>query len=285
MFSMLPTRNIVRVTLMVLALAGLAACAPAFAYRHADWLVVWKIDQYVDLNREQRGFVKNRLKQQLARHRAEALPVYEQFLTQVKTQAADGLTRDEVDWMFERYQQLRADLIQRVLQDGVVLLTSMNDGQVQHLKKVLRKENEKAERQVTEKMEKRLAKRASSALELLQDWLGSMSREQEQRIRELTYMLPDNDHPRLAYLKAGQQDLLGILQSKRDRQLLQQRLQDWLLSPGRVAPAYSRSQDEMREGLKRMALDLDRMITPRQRAHALNELQGLIDDIHLLATT
>jgi hypothetical protein len=282
---MLPIRNTVRVTLMVLVVAGLAACAPTFAYRHADWLVVWKIDQYVELNREQRGFVKNRLKEHLARHRAEALPVYEQFLTEVKTRAADGLTRDEVDWVFERFQQLRADLIQRVLQDGVVLLTSMNEGQVQHLKKALRKENEKAERQVTEKMEKRLAKRASSALDLLEDWLGSMSREQEQRIRELTYMLPDNDHPRLAYLKAGQQDLLGLLQAKRDRKLLQQRLQEWLMFPDRVAPDYGRSQEEMREGLKRMALDIDRMITPRQRAHALNELQDLIDDIHLLATT
>lgn len=41
----------------------------------------------------------------------------------------------------------------------------------------------------------------------------------------------------------------------------------------------------MREELKRMALDIDQMITQRQRAHALNELQDLIDDIHTLTTS
>jgi hypothetical protein len=281
---MFPAR-IFRILIILLAVAVLSACTSPFAYRHADWLLVWKIDQYFDLNRDQRAFVKGRLKEHLARHRTEALPVYEHFLTEVKTQATDGLTREELDWIFNRYQQLRADLVQRVLQDGAVLLTSMDDGQVQHLRKALRKENEKVERQVNEKVDKRLAKRANSALDLLKEWLGSMSREQEQRIRAWTFKLPDNDHPRLVYLKAGQQELLGLLQSKRDRQFLQQRLQEWLLFPGRVAPGYGRSQEEMRESLKRMALDIDRIITPRQRTHALNELQDLIDDIHLLATT
>src|SRR5690349_8702776 len=123
-----------RVSRLRLLLIGLMAgmlisCMPTFLYRHADRLVLWKIDEYVDLTADQKVFVRTRLKDLLAQHRKGALPVYERFLMQIKERSADGLDRQEVDWMFSTYEQLRADLFGRIVPDGAVLVSSLTDQQ------------------------------------------------------------------------------------------------------------------------------------------------------------
>jgi hypothetical protein len=274
-----------RVLVAVLAAALLVGCTTKIAYRYADWYLLWKVDHYVDLNGQQRSYVRNRLKDLLAHHQREALPVYEQFLSEVQLKMADRLTHEELDWIFERYHQLRADLVDRVVPDGAMLLTSINEGQVRHLERMLGKDNEKAGRDVGEEVEVRQVRRTTEALELLRDWLGPLSRDQEQRIKELVRTLPDIDRGRLTYIQDREQELFNLLRLQADSHLVRERLRLWLLFPERIAPAHGRSVDQLRQSLKHVVLAVDELITPPQRAHALHRLQKLINDIHSLATS
>jgi hypothetical protein len=105
-----------RLCVVVCVTVGLLmSCSPTLLYRHADRLLLWKIDEYVDLTSDQKRMVRDQIKALLARHRKEALPLYERFLIEVKDKSSDGLDRQEVDWMFSTYQQFRTDLFGRVM--------------------------------------------------------------------------------------------------------------------------------------------------------------------------
>jgi hypothetical protein len=264
----------------------LMSCVPTFLYRHADRLVLWKIDEYVDLTADQKKFVRAQLKDLLARHRKDALPVYERFLIQIKERSADGLDRQEVDWMFATYQRLRADLFGRIVADGAVILSSLTDRQIRYMERRFQRDHEKAARRLTEDAESRLTQRASITLDWLKDWFGPYTKDQQERIKQLSMALPDFLAVRLEYQGDRQHDFIQFLQSTKDRQLLSGYLEHWLLFPEQSAPPdYQHAIEHMTNAVKDMVLAVDRMTTTQQRTHALAKLQRLIDDIHALAAS
>ena len=280
-----------RVSRLRLLLIGLMAgmlisCMPTFLYRHADRLVLWKIDEYVDLTADQKVFVRTRLKDLLAQHRKGALPVYERFLMQIKERSADGLDRQEVDWMFSTYEQLRADLFGRIVPDGAVLVSSLTDQQVRYMEHMFQRDQEKAWRKLKEDRDARLSRRASTTLDWMKDWFGPWTKDQQQRIKELSMALPDLLAVRMEYQGHRQHEFIQIVQSTKDRQTLAVSLQHWLLFPEQTAPPdYRHAIEHMTNAVKDMILTIDRMITAQQRAHALAKLQRLIDDVHALVTS
>ncbi len=278
--------RIARLTLALLVAGLLINCTPTFVYRNADWIVLWKADHYFDLTKDQKTFLRVRLKELLARHRFEALPVYERFLNEVKSRSSDGLNREEVDWIFETYQQLRQDFFVRIVDDTAVFLTSVNAQQVRNLEEAFRDDNEKADRLAKEKTETRLAKREAATIDWLKDWLGSLTVEQKQRITQLSRALPDTERTWAEYQKFRQQEILQLLRSTRDPHIVSQRLQDWLVFSEMNHPSqYQHALEDMRSAVKEMVIAIDHMLTPQQRARTLTKLQDLINDIHALSAS
>ncbi|MGH7231732.1 MAG: DUF6279 family lipoprotein [Nitrospiraceae bacterium] len=278
--------NRIQLTLVWLLAGIVIACAPTFAYRHADWLVLWKVDHYFDLTKDQKVFVRARLKELLARHRHDALPAYEQFLSEIKLKSSDGLNRQEVDWIFSSYTELRADLLARIVSDSASFLTSVNEQQIQNLAEAFREDTEKKERVLKQKADARLAARATETLDRLKDWLGPLTREQKERVIQLSRSLPDMLGARLEFHMSRQHEVVRLLRTTRDPHVISQHLQDWLIFPEKSNPSqYQRALDEMKSAVKEMVIAVDHLITPQQRAHAQAKLQELINDIHALAPT
>ncbi|MGQ0811297.1 MAG: DUF6279 family lipoprotein [Nitrospiraceae bacterium] len=257
----------------------LSSCMPTLAYRYADWLVLWKIDTYVDLTGDQKSFLHGRLKELLAHHRKDALPNYEQFLGRIKAGSADGLSREEVEWIVTRYQQLRVDLLERMVLDGATLLASLNDKQLQHLEQTFHSESEKIWKDDTEK---RLSKRATDLVNVARNGLGSLTAEQKRTIVELSRALPDMQ--RVEFQQQRQQSLVQLLRMHPSEQVLVQRLREWFIYPELSATEeYRNAFQESTTAVAHMIWSIDKTVTPQQRVHALAELQHLIDDIHALA--
>jgi len=274
----------VSILLACVIATAVAACAPTLLYRHADRLVIWKVDNYFDLSSDQRTFLRARLKELLAQHRKEALPVYEEFLIDVKRKSADGISRDELDWAFARFEDLKSDLFARVVQDATGFLTTVSDGQVRYLEDVFQKERQRTDKALMVETDQRLDKRAAATLGWLKQWLGPLTPEQKQRIREWSVRLPDLQRVRVEQQRVRQQRLVQVLKSGKDPGHVAQQLREWLVFPERSAtPEYRQRLDEMKERVKDMILAVDRTVTPQQRAHALHELQDIITEIHSMS--
>ncbi|RIK58386.1 MAG: hypothetical protein DCC63_10400, partial [Nitrospira sp.] len=124
---------------LLLSVIFMSGCALSFGYKHADWMVRWQLDHYLDLSTAQRRDVSSRMKLLLVRHRLEALPRYEQFLHDLQQRVAQGLTPEDLDWLFRSYDALRGDLLERLLPDGSAVLTRLTESQIRHLEQILSK--------------------------------------------------------------------------------------------------------------------------------------------------
>lgn len=259
----------------------LAGCSSLSFYRYADWLILWQVDHYVDLTSDQRHDLAQRLTPLLARHRHEAIPQYESFLVQFRQRFERGLTGQDLDGVYASYDRLRADLFDRVVADGGVLLASVDSRQVRILEAALQKDHEKAARLVQDPAPERLKKRADATLGWLEDWLGSLSKDQEAQIREWSLALPDTQQAWVAYQQQRQQELLALLHQSRTPERVAGELRTMFVYQDHTAPqAYQDAVRQMRAAIKTMALAIDQQVTAEQRHHAVTKLQGLIDQLH-----
>ena len=259
----------------------LAGCSLTFPYRYADWIILWELDHYFDLTPEQRHDLDLRLTPLLARHRREAIPQYEAFLVQIRQRLERGVTSQDIDWTYATYDRLRADLFERLVAEGGVFLASVDPSQVRTLEQALQKDNDKAARLVQAPKQERLERRAQDTIDWLEDWLGSLSKDQEAQIRAWSLALPDTQQVWLAYRQQRQQKLLALLHQPRTPERVAQELRAMLVFQDQTAPqSYQDAVRQMRAAIKTMALAIDQRTTANQRHHAVTKLQRLIDQLH-----
>jgi hypothetical protein len=260
----------------------LAGCSfTLLAYSYADRIILWELDHYFDLTSEQRNDLGLRLRSLLARHRHEAIPQYEAGLVQIRQRFEQGLTGQDIDWVYATYDRLRVDLFDRLVADGGVFLASVDSHQVRTLEEALKKDNDKAMRLVQAPAPERLKKRAQATIDELEDWLGSLSKDQQAQIREWSLALPDTQNILVAYRQQRQQELLAILHEPRTSERAARELRAILVYPDQTAPqAYQDAVRQMRAAVKTMALAIDQRLTADQRRHAVTKLQRFTDQLH-----
>jgi hypothetical protein len=264
----------------------LAGCSIVSFYRYADWIILWQADHYLDLTSDQRHDLAQRLTPLLARHRQKAIPQYETFLVQSRQRLERGLTDQDIDWVYANYDRLRADLFERVIVDSGVVLASVDSSQVRILETALQKDHAKVARLVQLPAPERLKKRADKIIDWLEDWLGSLSKDQEAQIRQWSRSLPDNQQFWATYQQQRQQELVALLRQPRTPESVTRELSALLVVyPDQTGPpAYQVAIHQMRTAVKTMALAVDQQVTADQRQHAVTKLQRLIDQLHDLQT-
>ncbi len=279
------SRNPRGLTALMLALILLLnGCALTFGYRHADWLIRWQLDHYLDLTSSQRREVTARLQPLLLRHRTEALPQYEQFLKDLQQRISRGLSRADLEWTFASYDRFRADLFDRAAPDAGALLTKLSAKQIQYLGHVFLKEEAKATRALQRPMAARLDERARKGLALAEEWLGPLAPEQSARVRALILALPDSQPAWWQYQRQRHQELLALLRNPAPADEISRTLQRLFVQADQNAPTgYLTMVTEMRAALTGLVLETDRTLTPFQRRHVLLSLQSVIDELHALA--
>ena len=259
----------------------MAGCAMTFGYRHADWLIRWQVDHYLDLSAGQRQDVAARLETILRRHRTEALPQYERFLKEVQERVARGLTNEDLDWVYASYDRFRGDVFERLAPDGGVVLTSVTDKQIRHFEDILQKEEHKAARVLQKPAVARLEERAKTTLSWAEEWLGPLSHQQRDRIRQWSLALPDTQPTWWQYRRQRQQELTTLMRRRPPAVEATQVLHAIFVTPEQSAPrVYLDTVKELRVGLTVLVLGVDRTLTPTQRRKAIATLQKLIDDVH-----
>lgn len=264
----------------------LAGCSILSVYRYADWLILWRADHYLDLTSDQRRDLAQRLTPLLVRHRREAIPQYEAFLIQVRQRVERGLTSQDFDWVYANYDRLRNDLVDRIIADSGIVLASVDSRQVRTLEAALQKDNSKAARLAQAPAQERLRQRADETIDWLEDWLGSLSKDQEVQIRGWSLAFPNSEQFWVTYQQQRQQELLTILRQPHTPESVTRQLRTmFVFYPDQTSPQdYQDAVREMRIALKTMALAIDHQTTAEQRHHAVAKLQRLIDQLHDLQT-
>lgn len=271
-----------KITLLFIALSLLSGCsAVRVAYDNADTYLRWRAGNYLDLSGEASDDLDERIDGFLLWHRAQALPEYAKFSSEAARRLGDGLSREDVVWGYDSVRLHVRRSLREAAERMAPLLDKLSEEQVRHMEGRLREDNRKFARENLRGSDKeRRKRRADRMVDRLEDWVGSLSEAQVRRVREyserapLTVELRDQDRKRV------QGEFLAIVRAREAAKRLPALAENW--ERGRD-PAFAQANAAWREELYAMLLDVDRTLTPEQRARAQANFRRYSEDFSVLA--
>jgi hypothetical protein len=290
-FIMRPRRNFSRTVSLFLICCLLAGCgALRIGYANGDNLTYWWLDRYVDFNADQKPWVKSRIRQLLAWHRATQLLDYAQLLTEARRQLAGDVTPAQVQTGYEAVKQRTRRAIEHALPDLADLALSLQPQQIAHIEKKFEDNNDKYRKDyLSGNLEQRQEFRFKKAMKQAEYWFGDFSREQEARIRMMSDARPLNNELGLAQRVQRQQALIQVLKKIQAERPARDAAIGMLRE--QVAHLFDGGPDQENkvffaasgDATAQLVAAIWNLATPSQKAHAANQAEKLIEDCNTLA--
>ncbi|MBD9414616.1 hypothetical protein IB234_08570 [Pseudomonas sp. PDM16] len=276
---------------LLVLLAGLTlltACSRLdLAYRNLDWLLTWRIDSYLDLNSEQKAWLKPRLNQHLAWHCSTQLPQLASWLDQDRANLAAGqLDAPHLKARFLDLRDALGEVSAEISPTAAGLLQQLSPLQVQQLRQSMAKENEKLRREFVEPpLAEQISKRSETTEERLEPWFGILDAQQKALVRSWAEQRGEQNRLWLDSRERWQAALLQELDARRSADF-----------PQRIEALLRERQDYWSEDYRRSFTDgerslaelLDQLIatsSPAQRQQLSERLDALREDIAKLTCT
>lgn len=266
-------------TLLLILVFILTACSRLeLAYDHADWLAARKTASYLDLDRDQRQYIRQQFQDYREFHREKRIPqvlaLTDHALGLVAEPSPSRASIEKLVSAAEQHVQLTiADLIPI----SADLLVQLSPSQIGHL------EEERADRR-EEIKEESTAERLDKTFERIETWTSHLTEEQKDFIRSCDQRLPDTKEPWLEWRKQKDGHLLSLLRSGADQDKIQAYLADWWQEP------YDRPEplQQARAKARDVWLDcthtfIEDHLTAQQREHALTQLRSYKDALKRIA--
>jgi hypothetical protein len=272
--------------LLAAALALLAACsATRVAYNNADSALRYMAWEYLDLESEQSGELKVRIARLHEWHRANELPAYAVLMRSAAQRVARGVEAGDVAWAIAGLRARYRRFASRAAEDAAPVLATLGTDQLAHVEKKFAERNAKYAKEFFPRDEKELERaQLKRALERFSDWTGALAPEQEARIARFV-----REHRRYAVLRfedrqRWQHDAIALIRQYRRPDELGPRIAEVFTEPQRRRPEeFAREEDRWEADLAQLLVDLDRTLSPGQRAHAVERMQGYAEDFTALA--
>ena len=197
----------------LLPLALAAGCTASFTYNHLDWLIPWYVDGYVDLTRDQRKHLEDRLEPLLEWHRDEELDSYIALLDRIEADLAGPVSARTVQAWIGEVEAAAARTEETMLDLALDFGATMNDAQIAELVASLWERQRDYEDEYLPRSD---AEYREDSFENLTDFLerftGRLRKPQEQRLHEASAALRRFDRVWLEERATWLTQLEGLLQ-------------------------------------------------------------------------
>ncbi|MBC3881882.1 hypothetical protein H8K35_10660 [Undibacterium sp. LX40W] len=279
-----------RIVFILLLVSLLGSCSTVrLGYSNADTLVYWWLDGYVDFHSSQKVKVKRDIAQLLSWHRSTQLPQYAQTLTQMQTTLAANPGPAEIEAVYRQVEQLSQVILLKAVPELTDLALTMNESQKVYLTRKFEKNNEDfREKYINRTPEKQAKERIKKIEKQTDEWLGSVTREQEAIIARHVEKHPANYANWLDDSIMRQRIVLQVVtqiqNEKPNREAAQALVQRAIMAAYEPAEQADRrtQTDASRAATQQLVSIILRSATAEQKTHARNKLQDWIDDCRYL---
>jgi len=258
-----------RVLTVVLCCAlALAACSRIdLAYRNLDVLVPWSLGDYLNMNRQQKAWLDQRLKQHLAWHCKTQLPGYLEWLDQIRQMVVAGQVTDQT--LRQRTAEARQAIgrvAEAITPSATELLRGMSDEQVAQMRQAFRDDIRERQAQYVETpLPKQITERAERMEKRLKPWLGELNAPQRLRVLTWSQALGDQNRQWIANRAHWQQQLVLVL-ARRDTSSFEPRIAQLLQRKESLwSPEYRIAFQNSEQQARNLLVDLMKQSTPGQR--------------------
>jgi hypothetical protein len=275
-----------RFFLLAISALALAACSTTrLAYDNADTVLRFMASSYLDLDAAQSDDLTPRIVRFLQWHRSSELPVYAALLRSASRRAAEGITAEDVAWGLANVRLRYRRLAAKAAEDAAPVLATLASAQLAALERKLAEDNEKfAKKFLSSDDKERRRAQLKRMLERFRDFAGELTPEQEARIER--FALAHERHVALRFedRQRWQRDLVAALKEERGPQELGRRLAEMFTRPEpRRSEEFVREDKGWDEDLGQLIVDLDRSLSPKQRAQVVRRLSDYAEDFAVLS--
>lgn len=283
-----------RLTYVVLALmlVVVAGCSSLrLAYNNGDTVLYWWLNAYVDLDRDQKGWVREDIDKLFDWHRKTQLKDYVEILRKGQKQVQGNVTQAELLADYDEIKSRTQSLLLKAAPDLADLARSLKPEQIAQMEKKFKSNNEDYRKKfLTGDQEKRQQLRYKKSMEQFELWFGSFSREQEAAIRKASDARPLDNEIWLDERSRRQRNVLTLVQKVQNEKLSKEAtvaLINTLIKDSFERLEHSERKpffDAFENSTAQMVLTVIKIATPAQKEHAVKRMQGWIDDFNSLAT-
>ncbi|MDF2488337.1 MAG: lipoprotein [Pseudomonas sp.] len=270
-----------RPLLLIAASLLMLACSRIdLAYRNLDVLVPWSLGDYLDMNREQKNWLDQRLKQHLAWHCQTQLPGYLAWLDQIRRMVAeDDVTDQQLQQRTAEAREAIGRVTEEITPSAAELLRGMSDEQVREMREAFSEDiRERQAKYVDTPLARQIDRRAERMEKRLKPWLGELNAEQRVRVMAWSQALGEQNRQWIANRAHWQQQLSLAMDQRhgasfepRLAQLLQQKERLW-------TPQYRAAFHNTEAQARSLLVDLMRQSSPAQRQFLQDRLSKVRAD-------
>lgn len=241
--------------LLLLSLALGACSRVGLAYRNLDVIIPWTLGDYVDMNRGQKDWFRERLKEHLNWHCTTQVPDYLDWLERVQQMVETHQVTDAaVQARTAEARQAIAQVARTVTPSAVELLRGLSDQQVSEMGQAFAKDQRKhREEYVAPPVDEQIRDRAERMSKRLKGWLGPLSLSQQQRITAWSSSLGEQNRLWVANRMNWQTQLSEAVE-QRQRADFPQRIEQLLQDQDSLWTAEYRQAHERAEQATRSLL-------------------------------
>jgi len=258
------------------------ACSKAgLAYRNLDWVISWRVNQYLDLDSQQKAWFKPKLQEHLAWHCSTELPRYVDWL-----QHTQELVRQPVPdagqleaQMIEAEQSFHA-IMQQTNPTAVALLADLRPEQVERLYARMEKDNREDRQKLLEPpLQTQISERAERLEKRLNPWFGRLNDAQQTRIAQWASERRDQNRLWLENRARWQSEFRRVL-DERDAEDFAQRMSHVLENRrGGHDEQTTQAYEQSRQAMAALLGDLLAMADDQQRTQIQERLASMQTDL------
>ncbi|MCP1726827.1 hypothetical protein J2T60_000792 [Natronospira proteinivora] len=264
------------ILLLLLTALLLAACSRVqFVYDRADWLGARWVANYLDLDREQRRWIRSEIDSYRDFHRRQRLPEINAFLNTLiddieqqrfrRTTLVDRLGNAET-----MFRQTARD----VLPTSAEVLADLNAEQRQSLAQRFQDRQEEQQERQREREQMDEQERRQALRQGAESWLGSVSEGQIDHLISCRDQLPEVGLLQQSWETARQKELLERMENSESVESLGSYLEDWWLDYREQPPELAGARAVRRV----VTVDCLEVFLPTlsedQRGHLLDRLKS-----------
>ena len=283
--------NRVRTLFLIVLMVAAAGCSSIrFTYNQGDTLLYWWLNNYLDLDSDQSGFVKKDIDELLQWHRKTQLKDYVQLLANGQRQLAGNLSHADLMGDYRDIKARTELLAYKALPELADLARSVRPEQIAQMEKKFAKNNETYRKKFMRgDLEQRQKARFKKSMEQFELWFGNFSSEQEAVLRKASDARVLDNEIWMDERIRRQKQILTVLRKVQQEKLSKEATVSALhnlvkeLFARFEAPERKAFFDTYTDQTIQMILTAARIATPAQKAHAQKRMQGWIEDFNVLA--
>jgi len=279
-----PSRCLRPVLLILASLVLLSCTRLDLAYRNLDVLVPWSLSDYLDMNRQQKSWLGDRLKEQLAWHCKTQLPGYLTWLDGIRAMVASNQVTDQgLQARTVEARQAVARVAAQITPQAAQLLRGMDDQQVQEMRENFARDiEERQARYVKTPLAQQIEERGERMEKRLSPWFGGLSPQQKARVATWSARLGEQNREWIANRARWQAEFSSLMEQRhqddfepRLGQLLNDRERFW-------TPQYRTAFDNTEAQLRSLLVDLMAQSSSQQRQQLDQRLGKVRQDFSAL---